>query len=602
MPLNQDEDDISIFVQEIDARKPLIGRAREYSLAHPNSPLPPHFRSSSRPQSLSRPHSRSRPDSRSARTRTREAEEDGESRSRSPALDPPTGTRGREPLGMLPGIGLGLAGISNWYDDEDGHNNNNVDEGGEGPRFAGRYAPPTLSPNTTPGLGERKSPLSPTHIPTSSSPAVSPTLLQYRYQQQQQWRERDKPSISTSSPTSTNLGVLALIASRSPAHGGVPTSPPSQPPQSPFPPTTSPPHLQRRRSTTAATMARTQDPTTTAAATNPPPLPQYPYELSTSPTSPARGPMLTSQEEVGERLRKMNEVFLKSLEGISLGSGERERRRRRERERELEREREQEQEREREYGRRENVVEPMERLLAGKGKAREVQQEEEEEEGVTRDDREEPRDWGLERERERRYYYGYDERAGLGLGLPSLTQPRVHTDLDGPGGHNYDDDVTSPNIPLPSPLSTTRTASPTTFPSALHPFRTLHGRSKSSSASPSSPSPTSNNTYTYPTAATTGGGLGHHTRGRTGGYTPSSTDFDRASSPSPSSPSTRPNIHRRTSTNTSSNGGGNASLYSQGSEEVLGRMEVDMSMPSVYDRERDRERQYGIGNNRFRRY
>ncbi|PPQ78451.1 hypothetical protein CVT25_011846 [Psilocybe cyanescens] len=37
-------------------------------------------------------------------------------------------------------------------------------------------------------------------------------------------------------------------------------------------------------------------------------------------TSPSRGPMLTSQNEVDERLKEMNERFLKSLEGISGGS------------------------------------------------------------------------------------------------------------------------------------------------------------------------------------------------------------------------------------------------------------------------------------------
>lgn len=40
-------------------------------------------------------------------------------------------------------------------------------------------------------------------------------------------------------------------------------------------------------------------------------------------TSPTRGPMLTSQDEVDERLRKMNEAFLKSLEDI--GNSQRQR-------------------------------------------------------------------------------------------------------------------------------------------------------------------------------------------------------------------------------------------------------------------------------------
>jgi len=40
-------------------------------------------------------------------------------------------------------------------------------------------------------------------------------------------------------------------------------------------------------------------------------------------TSPNRGPMLTSQDEVEERLKKMNETFLKSLEGIDGNSARR---------------------------------------------------------------------------------------------------------------------------------------------------------------------------------------------------------------------------------------------------------------------------------------
>lgn len=37
-------------------------------------------------------------------------------------------------------------------------------------------------------------------------------------------------------------------------------------------------------------------------------------------TSPQRGPMLTTESEIDERLRRMNETFLRSLEGISGGS------------------------------------------------------------------------------------------------------------------------------------------------------------------------------------------------------------------------------------------------------------------------------------------
>ena len=47
--------------------------------------------------------------------------------------------------------------------------------------------------------------------------------------------------------------------------------------------------------------------------------------LSTSPpvlsTSPNRGPMLTNQDDVDEKLKRMNETFLRSLEGIGKGGG-----------------------------------------------------------------------------------------------------------------------------------------------------------------------------------------------------------------------------------------------------------------------------------------
>lgn len=61
----------------------------------------------------------------------------------------------------------------------------------------------------------------------------------------------------------------------------------------------------------------TQSVTTSADAKSP--------SVATSPgaylsTSPQRGPMLTTEYEVDERLRRMNENFLRSLEGISEGS------------------------------------------------------------------------------------------------------------------------------------------------------------------------------------------------------------------------------------------------------------------------------------------
>ena len=51
---------------------------------------------------------------------------------------------------------------------------------------------------------------------------------------------------------------------------------------------------------------------------------QSPKSSSSPPassTSPNRGPMLTNQEDVEEKLKRMNETFLRSLEGIGKGGG-----------------------------------------------------------------------------------------------------------------------------------------------------------------------------------------------------------------------------------------------------------------------------------------
>ena len=48
------------------------------------------------------------------------------------------------------------------------------------------------------------------------------------------------------------------------------------------------------------------------------PSPPAPALLSTSPN---RGPMLTNQDDVEEKLKRMNETFLRSLEGIGKGGG-----------------------------------------------------------------------------------------------------------------------------------------------------------------------------------------------------------------------------------------------------------------------------------------
>ena len=65
--------------------------------------------------------------------------------------------------------------------------------------------------------------------------------------------------------------------------------------------------------------------TTAATATTAETILQSPKQLSSSPpdssSSPNRGPMLTNQEDVEEKLKRMNETFLRSLEGIGKGGG-----------------------------------------------------------------------------------------------------------------------------------------------------------------------------------------------------------------------------------------------------------------------------------------
>ncbi|EKM75426.1 hypothetical protein AGABI1DRAFT_132208 [Agaricus bisporus var. burnettii JB137-S8] len=436
---NPDEDDISIFVQEIDSRKPLIGRAREYSSAQRQlqeriSPFPRRSGEGSRSRSTSR---------------TRAAVV--------------YGPKEREPLGQLPEIGLGLAGISNWatygnedYDDQFGERGGREDRG-----------------------------------PSSASPPVSPDMLQFRYQQQQrEMRERGSP------PSIGPRRAISLGATFATAH-----SPPN-------------------------------DPTTTATASSPPldVNPAYVTNPELS-TSPGRGPMLTSQEEVADRLRIMNEVFLKSLEGISSGVSGRERRRRRERELELERERE------------------SQRLFE---RERERQEEE----------RRYERDWESERERERRYYYGYDEQSGLGLGFQSAEPTTTK--------HGGDDSVVGIGIhpSTPSPPDSLANAPPAGATDLISP---------NPPTSPS-PSPPQESRHQQPFRAS---------------YTPTSRvgKYDTNALPSPYSPTTTHGQTSRTSLG-----------YSQGSEEVIGRMELpdDREGRSIYDAERERERKFGIGGNRVR--
>ncbi|EAU86589.2 hypothetical protein CC1G_07785 [Coprinopsis cinerea okayama7 len=111
--------------------------------------------------------------------------------------------------------------------------------------------------------------------------------------------------------------------------GRLSTSPPSTAPSSRFSTLSDAAPIP---STLPSAIARERDPAVTS--TSPP-------ALSLSPT---RGPMLTSQGEVSERLKRMNETFLKSLEGFDPGNAAK-RKEREQRKREKERERERERER-----------------------------------------------------------------------------------------------------------------------------------------------------------------------------------------------------------------------------------------------------------------
>ncbi|KAF8148026.1 hypothetical protein B0H34DRAFT_272467 [Crassisporium funariophilum] len=83
--------------------------------------------------------------------------------------------------------------------------------------------------------------------------------------------------------------------------------------------------------TTTSTTSRTISTTSTSSTARPqassssqsPPSSASAAAAAQTSTSPSRGPMLASQDEVDERLRRMNEVFMKSLEGLG-GSGRRE--------------------------------------------------------------------------------------------------------------------------------------------------------------------------------------------------------------------------------------------------------------------------------------
>lgn len=539
--MNPDEDDISMFVQEIDTRKPLIGRAREYQSTRSGSLCP--------------------------RTQ-QEAAEAAEAPS---YCTPPNQViygpePHHEPLKQLPGVGIGygLAGINNWAAFAVSHKglslkNSEGEDEERSSKYLGHCASATaerssLLPN--PNLGQHDA---------STSPVVSPTLLQKHHQVQQARRRgvsRSPPEtggerLSVSSPTvlksHSHLYTRNLTSDVTGA-GMILKSPSSSPPPNITTTTISPtrfPPCNSMDSCNSTTSAEVQA--------------QQAYRLSTSPTSSARGPMLTNQEEVSERLRRMNEIFLRSLEGITLGgqNGERERRRR-EREREMERERE----------RRER-----ERLT-------------EKERGI--------RDWKLERERERRYHYGYDSRTGLGLGFfPAAPTPLSHITPVTPSraradepdvGHS--DNVASVEIDIDGgALSSLQPRNEEE--QRLSPLIPGHGGV----------------TATFETG-------GHSFQSFQSPYQPTTIPLSTAST----LPRSRPSYfahspHFSPHLPSPCSGGPGASSYSQGSEEVIGRMDIsnyggdaadrlierDGGEP-FYDRERERERRHGIGGSRFRQF
>ena len=537
--MNPDEDDISMFVQEIDTRKPLIGRAREYQSIRSGSSCP--------------------------RTQQEAAE------APSYCTPPNQVTYGPEPhhkpLSQLPGVGIGdgLAGINNWAAFAVSHKGLSLKnlEGEDEERLSkclGHCASTpaersSLLPN--PNLGQHDA---------STSPVVSPTLLQKHHQVQQARRrgvswsppETDGERLSVSPPSvskshsysyTRNLTSVDVIGA-----GTTVKSPSSSPPPNITTTTTSPtrfPPCNSMDSCNSTTSAEVQA--------------QQAYRLSTSPTSSARGPMLTNQEEVGERLRRMNEIFLRSLEGISLGgqTGERERRRR-EREREMERERER----------------------------RERERRTEKERGI--------RDWKLERERERRYHYGYDSRTGLGLGFfPAAPTPLSHITPVTPSRARADepdvghlDNVASVEIDIDGGAL-----------SSLQPRNEEEQR-----LSPLIPG------LGGVTATSETGG--HSFQCFQSPYQPTTIPLSTTSTLPRSRPSYfAHSLHFSPHSPSPCSGETGASSYSQGSEEVIGRMDISScgrdaadrlierdGGETFYDRERERERRHGIGGSRFRQF
>lgn len=532
--MNPDEDDISMFVQEIDTRKPLIGRAREYQSTR---------------SGLLCPHTQ---------------QEASEAAAAPPYCTPPDqviygSEPHHEPLRQLPtvGIGYGLASTDNWATFAVTHvglslrDSEGEDKGGSSKCLDPRVTSAERSVLLNPNLGQRDA---------SISRVVSPTLLQKHHQVQQARRrvsrsppETDGRRLSVSPPSvskphshshprnSTSVDVIGAgttVKSTS-------SSPSPKITTTTVSPTQCPP-CNSMNSCNSVTSAEVQA--------------QQAYRLSTSPTSSARGPMLTNQEDIDERLRRMNEAFLRSLEEITLGgqNGERERRRR-------EREREMEQERERRE---------RERLT-------------EKERGA--------RDWKLERKRERRYHYGYDSRTGLGLGFfPAAPTPLSHISPVTPSRARADEpdaghsnNVASVEIDIDGGvLSSLQPRNEDEQP--LLPLIPGHGDVMATSET---------------------GGCSFRS------YQPTTIPLSTTST----LPRSRPSYFSHSphfSPHSPCPGKTEASSYSQGSEEVIGRMEISIACRGYaadqlierdgeepfYDRERERERRHGIGGSRFRQF
>lgn len=165
------------------------------------------------------------------------------------------------------------------------------------------------------------SPLSPApHSPLLPSPHASPASSTY-LRAHAQLRHPDDDDISMFVQDIDSRKPLVGRA-RTPLGGEVPPSPPALIQQhstgsathvrSPLHPDPHPPSPPRR------VLSEADPPRRPPLSPHSPQRPQHPQRAAIG--SPPGGLMLTSEAEVDERLRRMNEVFLRSLEGLGNGS------------------------------------------------------------------------------------------------------------------------------------------------------------------------------------------------------------------------------------------------------------------------------------------